>query len=291
MLADELPIAEDEDEWDLILQEQTGLHLTDPSESRWQDETQQASYENHKSQVEAIQKRARISAEMYSIVQRERALANEEILRIRDGKHKARKARRLARKGLTESEIQKKLYPPNWNSVVRDAQIVAHEMPKQGQGEAPQTYKEQEWRQGRNKYHTPEELKRLYEASLHPRTDEEIARIKEARVKRKEEKAERKARKVKREQERAALSEQRVNREAGNSKNKPWGVDIQEYLNEKAPFLKPPIHPAAKRMAIRPQQEVPQLLKVNDRSRIRHNKGSGSARSSAFQCTWPVRKT
>lgn len=279
VLARDLPIAEDEDEWDQILYEDFGLHLRDLSEIPWQYEAKQAFDENHESQVEAIQKRARVSAKMYVIVKRERGLAKQEKIRIRDEKHKARKARRLARKGFTESEIQEKLYSQTEKSVMRDAPITAREVPKQGQEEAPETYKEEEWRRRTHKYKTPEELKRLYEASLQPRTDEERARIKEARAKRKEEEAERKAQKVMRKQEKAALSEQGANKEAGESKKKRLGVDKQEDLNEKALFLKPPIHPTARRMGIQPQQEVTQLLEepqeVSGRSRITYIMGSG----------------
>lgn len=268
VLAHELPIAEDEDEWDQILHEQIGLHLRDPSERRWKYEAKKAFEENYKSQVEAIQKRARVSAEMYDIVERERALAKEEKLKIRDEKHKARKARRLARKGLTESEIQEKLYPPSGNSVLRDAPLTAKELPKQGQGEVSPSYKEEEWRRRTHKYKTPEELKQLYEASLQPRTDEEMAMIKEARAKRKEDNAERKAQKVKRKHEKAALLEQGVNKGARKSKKKRMDVDKREDLNEKALFLKPPIHPAATRLGIQPQREVYSYLRNHGKSAV-----------------------
>ena len=104
-LAKELPLAQEEDRWDRHLHKHTGLDLEDPSVRPWQHEVKRAFDENHKVQVEAIQKRADISAKLYAISEQEKVLADEEKRRIRDGKHKVRKARRLARKGLGESEI------------------------------------------------------------------------------------------------------------------------------------------------------------------------------------------
>lgn len=188
-LTREIPIAEDEDEWDQILCEHFGLDYEEPQEDPWQREVKQAFDENHRVQIAAINKRADISAKMYAIVEQEKALAEKEKLRIRDEKHKARKARRLARRGLSELMIHEKLYP-----------------------------QDEKWRKRGDKYHTSDELRRLYEASLRPKTDEERAKIKEARVIRKEEEAIRRAKKMKRKQE-AIARQQKLNNQAEHSTN------------------------------------------------------------------------
>lgn len=224
-LSKEAPIAEDEDEWDQILNQRFGLDSRDSLEQPWKHEVKQAFDENHKLQVAAIQKRADIAAKMYAIAEQEKVLAKEEKLRIRDEKHKARKARRLARRGWTESEIHAKLYPQIRETVTRDAPISTEEMPRPDQGEVRQSSTEQEWRKRGNKYKTSEELKQLYEASLRPKTDEEKANIKEARAKRKEEESNRKAQKLKRKQENIALWEQRLDNEAEGSTNKRLRAD------------------------------------------------------------------
>lgn len=214
-LFSEIPIAEDEDEWDKVLYEHFGLHYWVPEEKAWEREVKQAYGNNHKLQVEAIQKRADTAAEMYAIVEQEKALAKEERIRIRDEKHKASKARRLARKGLTESEIQEKLYPRTVDTVSRDGSAKAQELPKEhAEARQPST---EEWRKRADTYKPSDEVKRLREASLRPKTDEEIAKINEARVMRKEEEAIRKAEKMKRRQEKIAFWEQKLNSKAGHS--------------------------------------------------------------------------
>ena len=231
-LVSELPIAEDEDQWDEILHEHFGLPLEEP----WDREIKRAFDKNQKKQTEAIHKRVDINAKLYAIVGQEKALAKEEKLRRRDEKHKASKARRLARRGLTESEIQEKLYPQGEKTATRDVPTTTEQVSKQGQGEV----REREWRKRGNKYNTSDELKQLYEASFRPKTDEEIAQIKEARIRRKEEKAERKAQKLTRVKENATLREQKVNKDAKVSTKKGVGVDKREDLGREAPSLEPP---------------------------------------------------
>lgn len=192
-LTDELWIAENEDQWDQILNEQSGLAYRGPQEDSWHREVKRAIDKNHKSQVEAIQKRADVAAEMYAIVEKEKVLAEEEKLRIRDGKHKARKARRLARKQLTEPEVQETLYPQTEKNVKQEAPSETEGVPKQGQEDARQL--NTEWRERGDKYRTSEEQRRLDEASLY---DEEIAKIEEAIARSKEEKAEKEAEWLKR---------------------------------------------------------------------------------------------
>lgn len=135
-LAGELSIAEDEEEWDHILHDHFGLNYVDPEEQSWEREVKQALEKSHKLHVKAIQKKADISANMYAILEQEKALAEEEKLRIRDEKHKARKARRLARRGLTEPEIQKKLYPQIEETITRDP-------PAKTEGDSTQEEKEE----------------------------------------------------------------------------------------------------------------------------------------------------
>ena len=216
-LTDELSIAEDEDQWDQILYEHFSLDYRDHQEDPWEREVKRAIDKNHKSQVEAIQKRADIAAEMYAIVEKEKALAEEEKWRIRDEKHKARKARRLGRRGSTEPEIQEKLCTQTERTVKQDGPSETEEVPKEGQEGVRQPGTEQVWRKRGDKYRTSDELRRLYEASLLPRTDEEIAKIKQARARRKEEESERKAEKQRRKQEIAALCDQSLNEKAKHS--------------------------------------------------------------------------
>ena len=246
--------------WDHILYEHFRLGPGDPLEEPWQREVELAIENLNDMRNEAIQRRADIAAEMYAIVEQEKALAGAEKLSIRDAKHKARKARRLARRGLTESEIQEKLYPQTEKPVTSDAKITTEQVPKQGQEEVRRPYREQERRKRSDNYKTPEELKQIYEASLRPRTDEVIAKIKEARVIRKNEKAEWKAEKLKRKQEVTAFWEQRVNREAADSTIIRLGANERGDLDEKAPSLKPPVFPGARRIVLQPQPDVSPLL-------------------------------
>ena len=215
-LVSELPTAEDEDQWDEILHERYGLPLEEP----WDREIRRSFYQSQKMQGGVIRKRIEITTKMYAIVEQEKALAKEEKLRIRDEKHKASKARRLARRGLTESEIQEKLYPQSEKTATHHVPTTTEQVSKQGQGEVRQ----REWRKRGNKYNTSDELKQRYEASFRPRTDEEIAQIIEGRVRRKLEKAERKVQKLKRGQENAALRRQKANKDAKDSRNKRVGV-------------------------------------------------------------------
>ncbi len=179
-LAGEIPIAKDEDVWDHILYKHFALNCGDMLEQPWEREVKRAFDDNHKMQVDAIQKRADMSARMSAIVEQEKTLAIEEKLRIRDEKHKKIKARRLARRGWTESEIQEKLYPPVQKPVTGDAPTMIDEVPEQSRGEVRRPDTEQKSRRRGDKYKTSEELKQLYEASLRPKTEEEIAKIKEA---------------------------------------------------------------------------------------------------------------
>ena len=119
-LASEIPIAEDEEKWDQILQEQFDLNYVDPQEQSWDREVGRALGRNQKMHMEAVKQNTDTSAKMYAILEQEKVLAAEENLKIRDEKHKARKARRLARRGLAELEIQGKLRPQIEETITRD---------------------------------------------------------------------------------------------------------------------------------------------------------------------------
>ena len=218
-LTGEIPTAEDESEWDEILYQHFGMDYGDPKETPWDFEVKRAFDKNHRLQVEATQKRADVSAKMYAIVEQEKALVAEEKLRIRDEKHKASKARRLARRGLSESEIREKLYPQIEGSVTRGALAETVEVLKQGQEEVPRP--NTEWRERGYKYNTSDELRRLREASLRPKTAEEIAKVKEARARRKEEEAARKAEKMRRKQENSASWQTLNNEKRATARNLP----------------------------------------------------------------------
>ena len=268
-LSSEIPTAEDEDEWDGILYKHFGLNYRGPQAKPWQREVKQAFDSNHILQVEAIQKRADIAAEMYAIVQQEKALAEEEKLRIRDEKHKASKARRLARRGLTESEIQEKLYPRTVDAVNRDTPAKALEVPNQGLEEARQPNTEQKWRQRADTNKTSDEINRLREASLRPKTDEEIAKIKEARARRKEEETVRKAEKMKRTQEKIAFWEQKLNDKAGYSTKERLCSDNQNHLGEESLSVEPPNSQAGHidYSSTQQQPKIPPILEELRRAR------------------------
>ena len=141
-LANELTYAQDEDEWDRILHELAGLDSTNLLEPHWHREVKQAVDDNHQRQIGAIQRRADISAKMHAIVEKEKALAQEAKLRRRDEKHKAYKARRLARKGLGDSEIQKRLDSHTKKTVIVDAPTMTEDVLNQEQQEVRLPYRE-----------------------------------------------------------------------------------------------------------------------------------------------------
>ena len=254
-LANELRFAQDEEVWDHILYELAGLGSRNLLEPRWLHEVQQAIDDNRRLRTRAIQKRADVSAKMHAIVEEERALAQEQKLRIRDEKHKAYKARRLATKGPGDSEIQKGLDSKMEETVILDAPTMTEAVLDQDQQDVRPPYTEEGMRKRSDKFNTPDELKQLYEGSSRPKTDEEIAKIEDARARRKEE-SERKAQKLKQKQEKTAYMEQRVNEEVEGPTNMQVGPQGAEGLDEALGFLKPPVDLAARRMDIQLQPEV-----------------------------------
>lgn len=327
-LDNELQYALDEDEWDRILYELAGLDSTNLSEPHWHREVKQAIDDNHKLQTGAIQRRAGISAKMHAIVEKEQALAQVEKLRARDEKHKAYKARRLARKGLSDAEIQKRLDSHTEKTVIVEAPTMTEDVLNQDQQEVRQPYREDvthvkpttaqealnggqqedrspykeevtlnkltttkgvsneaqhevrppyreevtlnkvttteevlnqgrhtedEMRKRSDNFSPPDELKQLYEASLEPETDEEKAKVENARAGRKEEGSERKA-------QEAVHMEQKLNEEPEGPLNKRVGLKEPAGLDEALSYLKPPVDPVARQMDIALQPEVLPLL-------------------------------
>ena len=320
-LAKELSFAQDEEEWDRNLYELADLDSKNLLEPRWQHETKQAVDDNNQRRIGAIQRRADVSAEMYAIIEKEKALAQEEELRIRDEKRKAYKARRLARKRLGDFEIQKGLdshsektvildtptmtedvlnqdqqevQPPYREDATDDKHTTAKEVLNEGQRELRLPYREEvtlrkpttteevlnqaqqevrppyrgdgplnkvtttkevmdqdrqenrspstdgEMRKRSVKFKALDKLKQLYKASLQPKTDEEIAKVGDARARRNEGESEMKAQKLERKQE----------------ATKRWRPEEAEDLDEALGFLKPPVDSVARRMAIDLQPEV-----------------------------------
>ena len=141
-LANELLYAQDEEEWDRILCEVAGLDSPNLLEPHWHREAKQAVDDNHQRQTRAIQRRADISAQMHAIVEKEKALAQEAKQRGRDRRHKAYKARRLARQGLGDSEIQKRLDSHTKKTVIVDAPTMTEDVLNQEQQEVRLPYRE-----------------------------------------------------------------------------------------------------------------------------------------------------
>ena len=142
-LANELSFAQDEEVWDHILYELAGLDSRNLLEPRWQHEVKRAIDDNQQLRIRAIQRRADVSAKMHAIVEKEMALAQEQKLRIRDEKHKAYKARWLARKGPGDSEIQKGLDSQMEKTVILDAPTMTEAVLDQDQQEIRPPYKEE----------------------------------------------------------------------------------------------------------------------------------------------------
>ena len=223
-LSREIPFAKDEDEWDQILYEYSGVKQGSLEDPPWRREVRRAFDTNHKQQVAAIQKRTDLSAKLFAIVEQEKALAQEEKIRSRSVKNKARKARQLARRGWTESEIQEKLYPQTEEESSGDAPASTEKVPEPSEGEVQPPNPRNQQRQKKGNHTMTEKLRRLYETTIRPRTEKETAWMKEAKVRRKEEKAEKKAQKEKRKEENAAsraekLKDQEVLQAGESSRN------------------------------------------------------------------------
>ena len=237
-LASETLVAEDEDEWDNILQQHFGLDHA--GEEPWQREVKLASDKVHQMQIDAIQKRVNLSAKMFAIVEQEKALAEEEKLKLRDEKHKTRKASQLARRALTEIEVQERPCSQEQDHSTQHKPVEIQVVPQEGQEEVPQPGTQVEGRKGGHKHFTPDESRLLYEASGRPKTDEERAMIKEARAMRKEEKAAKKAEKLKKKQNTIGASKEKLSSLDKYSTNRQLSSEGQEDLDAKASSLGDP---------------------------------------------------
>ena len=99
-------------------------------------------------------------------------------------------------------------------------------------------------RKNSDMFETRDELKQLYEGSLRPKTDEEIAKVEDVRARRNEGESEMKAQKLKRKQE----------------ATKRWRPEEAEDLDEALGSVKLPVDPVARRMDIELQPEDLALL-------------------------------
>ena len=180
-LAEQVPIAQKEDEWDDILYNEFGLK-NDGYERAWSHEIRKACIENHRLQVIAIQRRSDIAARLHSIAEKEKGLAAEEKRTRQNEKHKRVKIRRLARRGQT--------IPVAEQSTIMGA---IKDLPNENITEMSVHDKE--------KFKTWEEIEKIKVDYAIFRTEEEVADIKAARVRRKEEKAKKKAEKATRKAE------------------------------------------------------------------------------------------
>ena len=98
----QLEIAEEEDEWDLILKQKCQVKL-DETWVSWGKEVESALNSTYEALNEKRRKQAKMAEKLLEIIRKEQLLAQEEKMKRRDEKHKARKARRLAKK---EAEAQ-----------------------------------------------------------------------------------------------------------------------------------------------------------------------------------------
>lgn len=172
-LLKQLPVAQQEDIWDNILRRK--CRLTEESQGEaWTTELRSGMDEIARKQIVAHKKRADIAAKMQAIVEREEALAIEEQRIIQAEKRKQRKIRRLASTGETlqvgkQQELTKSVESESQNpeseTTVRD----------------------------REKFKTKEDIERIRAVNTAARTEEEVADIKAARKKRKEDKSQQKA--------------------------------------------------------------------------------------------------
>ncbi len=179
-LAEQIPIAQTEDKWDDIIFKVFGLE--EVTGSAWSHELHQAIHENQNLQTSAIQKRADLSARMHSIVEQEKMLAAEEEQLMKKEKYQRIKDRRLARK-------------ENPTPVVEQERLL------DSAEAAPDKLKPDMAVHDKDHYKTREEIEQMGAENEHSRTDEEVADIKSARVRRREERLKQKSEKAKRQAE------------------------------------------------------------------------------------------
>lgn len=229
----QLPMAVDEDEWDKILFDQFGLEDDQP----WSYEVRVAIKENGTLQAAATQKRIDLAAKMHSIVQQEKALATEEKLRIRDEKHQRRKANRLARR------VQS--MPVAEEGITMDSVGIASTQVKTLEEDPEEAIPSGTVTEGivpefivrdKEKFHTKEDIARIRAANAMSRTEDEIASIKAARARRKEETAKGKAEKVKRKIESIEYWQEKLGNGSNDTANAPDRLPPPDLPTRKQPY-------------------------------------------------------
>lgn len=232
-LDQQLSMAMDEDEWDKILFDQFGLEDDDP----WSYELRIAIKENGTLQAAATQKRTHLAARMHLIVQREEALATEEKLRIRDEKHKLRKANRLSRR------VQ--AMPVAGEGTTLDGGECLSKGVKSREEDPEEANPSETVAEGivpefvvrdKEKFQTKEEIAGIQAANAVSRTGDEIASIKAARARRKEEVAKGKAEKVKRKRESIQYWQQKLGNNSNDTTIAPDRVPPPDLRTRKKPY-------------------------------------------------------
>lgn len=190
-LTEQLPIAVDEDKWDQILYDRFGLE----EESQWSYELRLAIRDNACLQAAATQKRTDIAAKMFSIMQKEKALAHEEKLRLRGEKDTRKKARRLERRGVATTMMEESTDHSKTAAVNVDSRVSESDNTVSNNTMPTETAPEPLVRD-KEKFLTKDQLKEIRAASAEIRSEEKVAEIKAARAKRKEAASEAKAKKA-----------------------------------------------------------------------------------------------
>jgi len=232
-LDEQLPLAMDEDDWDKILFDQFGLE----DDLSWSHELRLAIEKNGTLQTAATQKRIDLAARMHSIVQQEKALAIEEVRRVRDEKHERRKANRLARRGqaMPVTEHDMTLDSPESAS----QEVKPHEKDPDEKGPietvAEETIPKFSMRD-REKFRTKEEIAGIRAANAMTRTEDEIASIKAARARRKEAAAKEKAGKVKKRAESIQYWQEKLGKHSNDTTNAPDWRTPPDLPTRKKPY-------------------------------------------------------
>lgn len=98
-----LALAEDEDQWDLILKEVNGVSGNN-DRIRWASATREALFDVKSIHARNTRKRMHAAWRMFEIMQGEKKLADRERLQRRNWRHQAYKARRRQREAATSEE-------------------------------------------------------------------------------------------------------------------------------------------------------------------------------------------
>jgi hypothetical protein len=255
-LDEQLVVTTDEDTWDSVLFDQFGLEEDHP----WSYETRLAIKEIATLQVAATQKRTEFAARMHFIVQQERALAVEETKRIRDGKHKRRKANRLARRGEAKPVIEQDMTLDSAGTTSEDFKLLGKDLEEAIPSQfVPQGMPPQEMVPGdilpqepipavpgisspdvivrdNEKFKTKEEIARIRAANALSKTEDGLTSIKAARAKRKEAAAQQKAEKIKRKMESIEYWKQKLGNQPCNTAEAPVRLSPPDLHTRRKPY-------------------------------------------------------